>query len=576
MKIQGADVKTLSDLGGAGNESKFITDDQIYISANSLNKTLKNAIIAANLGGAPAAATVTTNSTQNTYDMTSTALNTVIKHTAAQSVIYKLPSASSGSIKNFTFINFATNSTDGSAVVVTASSNDKIDFNSSANGNVTATLTAATYTHGSSGVSGSIGDHLKTQMQSADSGSTYTVTFDFPTKKYTVSRSAGTFFFKFSTGTNAATSGRKLIGFDGTDGTTAASQVGQVQLDNTLWIQPASGNFIHFEGKIIDNPGMLGITRRGLSVVLVNIDSNIWVVQSVDNYNHEKNTTVGQNKDVGLLGRNTWVSKTSSGSSNGGGANSELNAYYYNLGGDDGTTSYTGQYNDSQNSWTTKTSMPAGRETSFACSFNGYLFMGAGNVGGNNSSCIKFNDYTNAWTTIGNLTLARGHTSGGMLNGYAFCVGGFTGSDASTVDRYNDGTDTSVAKTSHPVTSRDFSSFVLAGYLYSGMSNGPRSDMYQYNDALDSWLQKTNAPAAVLDAATFVINQYGYIGGGNSSGTKTTTYEYNDSLNTWNTKANLVSTNQAPRSSAGVNGYGYATNGDSHVPVAASTHEQYN
>jgi len=98
--------------------------------------------------------------------------------------------------------------------VVTNASNDSIDFTEDGGAEVTADLTAGTYVAGaSSAVAGSFCALIKTQMEAVNGASTYTVAYSPTTKKFTITKSTGVFVIKWTTGTNAATSAKALLGF---------------------------------------------------------------------------------------------------------------------------------------------------------------------------------------------------------------------------------------------------------------------------------------------------------------------------------------------------------------------------
>lgn len=106
---------------------------------------------------------------------------------------------------------------------VTLNTNDYIDFNENGGANVAAQLTAGTYPVGaSSSESGTLCALIKTQMQSAGSG-TFTVTYSGSTDKLTITRSTGTFSIKFASGTNTAKNASGVMGFSGADTADAIS-----------------------------------------------------------------------------------------------------------------------------------------------------------------------------------------------------------------------------------------------------------------------------------------------------------------------------------------------------------------
>lgn len=132
--------------------------------------------------------------------------------------------ATEGNLKKFDMF-IIDNATDGRVarfvsslkMDVVTGTNDKIDFNEGA-GELTATLSAGTYVHGASSVSGSIGEEIKTQMEVAGAG-TVTVSATEGTTgsyTYTIASTAGTFTLLHNTGTNAASSFLVLnLGYSG-------------------------------------------------------------------------------------------------------------------------------------------------------------------------------------------------------------------------------------------------------------------------------------------------------------------------------------------------------------------------
>lgn len=117
--------------------------------------------------------------------------------------------------------------------VITGGVNDKIDFEETGNSELTATLTPGTYTQGN------LATEIKTQLDLAGA-STYTVTYISASNKMRIDSDGlgggGVFNLLFSTGTNAATSVARTVGFFDTDhkGELSYSSEGTVEFQNTL------------------------------------------------------------------------------------------------------------------------------------------------------------------------------------------------------------------------------------------------------------------------------------------------------------------------------------------------------
>jgi len=96
--------------------------------------------------------------------------------------------------------------------------NNKFDFDIGAS-ELNATIASGTYSAGASqATAGTLCKALYDAIVAAEAAGTYTVTFDIETKKFTITRSAGTFNIKWKTGTNGSDNNDThigtLIGFD--------------------------------------------------------------------------------------------------------------------------------------------------------------------------------------------------------------------------------------------------------------------------------------------------------------------------------------------------------------------------
>jgi len=92
------------------------------------------------------------------------------------------------------------------AFTVTLNTNDYIDFTEDGGGEVSAHLTAGTYT-----LAGLLAE-IKTRMEAVGSG-TYTVSFSTTTKKFTIAKDSGVFVILWNSGTNNAKAADTLLGF---------------------------------------------------------------------------------------------------------------------------------------------------------------------------------------------------------------------------------------------------------------------------------------------------------------------------------------------------------------------------
>ncbi len=114
-------------------------------------------------------------------------------------------------------------STEVASFTVSTGSNDKINFTEDGGAEKTATLTAGTYKMGTTSATAlTLCKEIKDQLEASnDTAATYTVTFSTSTKLLTITKNSGVFVLKFSTGANAATSARTLLGFGSVDTSSA-------------------------------------------------------------------------------------------------------------------------------------------------------------------------------------------------------------------------------------------------------------------------------------------------------------------------------------------------------------------
>lgn len=113
------------------------------------------------------------------------------------------------------------------ASFVVDNANNKINFKEDGGSQLTATIDNGTYAAGTtSATSGTLCQKIKAALEDAvGSAGTYTVTYSYTTKVFTIAVGGGAAAVQllFSTGTNAAASARTLLGYGSVDTSSAAS-----------------------------------------------------------------------------------------------------------------------------------------------------------------------------------------------------------------------------------------------------------------------------------------------------------------------------------------------------------------
>ncbi len=149
-----------------------------------------------------------------------------------------------------------TSDVEQASFVVTASSNDRIDFNIGAS-NLVATVAAGTYAAGATqATAGSLCKAVYDAIVAAEAVGTYTVSYSTTTGFFTIARSTGTFQMLFLTGPNTGRTIAALLGYavvDKTGSTSYASTVAQTPPYKHLFtqgsvIQPQSYTLFAYRG----------------------------------------------------------------------------------------------------------------------------------------------------------------------------------------------------------------------------------------------------------------------------------------------------------------------------------------
>ncbi|MDZ4810763.1 MAG: hypothetical protein SGI96_21210 [Bacteroidota bacterium] len=350
---------------------------------------------------------------------------------------------------------------------------------------------------------------------------------------------------------------------------------GAGQRTDEIQILPESGASISLGNNVTVNPGHVKIIRRGVQVTLVALNSTTWIVQKVTSVQHQKNTSIGvSDKELSLVGRNTWVARATGGTAREELAGFSLNGYGYICSGTTGAnTSEANQFNDSTNAWIGRAGAGTARTGPAGFALNGFGYNCGGFVGAQVSTADQFNDSTNAWVGRTGIGTARYLLAGFSLNGYGYVCNG--NANTNEVNQHNDSANTWTIRATGGTSRHGIPGFQLNGYgyIYGGFAGANTSEANQYNDSSNTWVLRAGAGTARSRSAGFSVNGYGYHCNGQNPTITNEVNQYDDSTNTWIIRATggTARTNPAGFS---VNGYGYLCNGN----TGAVTNEvnQYN
>lgn len=240
----------------------------------------------------------------------------------------------------------------------------------------------------------------------------------------------------------------------------------------------------------------------------------------------------------------TWTLKTSMTTGRTETRSFSVAGYGYVIGGYNGTD-VTEKYDATTDTWTTKQIMTSGRYGHVGFSLNNYGYSLTGNWASYLKSIEKYDYAANTWTPKTNASYGRYLAFGFSLNNYGYIGGGygtlnppFGASHLLTTERYDDSADSWSPKADINSAGYGHSGFSLNGFGYTtggGASAGSKV-VEKYNDIANTWTPKTNLTDAVRYHTTFAYNNFGYISGGEGTGA---TYRYNDLLDTWTPRASL-------------------------------------
>jgi len=291
------------------------------------------------------------------------------------------------------------------------------------------------------------------------------------------------------------------------------------------------------------------------------------IKSNIDNQNNNPSNHIISkqlNVDPEILGGNVWktvanyVTVTQPGFLS-------LHGFSYTCGGINAGSGISSvyQYDDTANSWSTKTSVSAGKYGLNTFNLNEFGYACGGNSFGSYvSTCEKYNDSANSWSSsVTGLTTGRYAGAGLNLNGFGYVFGGRNASALSVVEQYNDSSNSWTSKTVLPATKYDTSRFYLNsfGYIICGQG-GAQTETYRYDDTTDTYVNSKAYPNSLFGAISFTVSGFGYTCSGYSGTFTSAVNQYNDAARTWSAKSPDIF---ARRFLAGfsLNEFGYALGG---------------
>jgi N-acetylneuraminic acid mutarotase len=174
-----------------------------------------------------------------------------------------------------------------------------------------------------------------------------------------------------------------------------------------------------------------------------------------------------------------------------------------------------------QGGWTSKASLPAGRDLARAASVNGRLYV----IGGHTAlaelgTVDAYDPATNAWTTKASMPTPRHQMAVGVINGIIYVAGGCCPT-SNALEAYDPTRDTWTTKAPMPIATEPVGA-VANGILYAigGNAHGFCTNAVQaYDPSADTWTLVSPMPTPRCHLAAAVVHNLVYaIGGTNTSG----------------------------------------------------------
>ena len=254
--------------------------------------------------------------------------------------------------------------------------------------------------------------------------------------------------------------------------------------------------------------------------------------------------------------------------------------FMYSCGGTDGSgapVANVTRYDDSSDSWlamknlTTTMGLGGAFSLSSLYNFHGLTTSSTASV---TSITDAYNESTNTWASRTAAATAKRNIASFALNGYGYCFGGFTSSAYNSQNqRYDEILNAWVTKTSYPVTTDGHGgfSFRLFGIGAQGRASGtPTLNSYMYNDVVNTWTAiSSTIGSGRAFVAGFMSNDLGHVvDGWTGSSVVSSTNQLDPISKIWTVRANEILA-RSQVSGNELNGDGYVIGGNNSVSNTA-------
>jgi len=235
--------------------------------------------------------------------------------------------------------------------------------------------------------------------------------------------------------------------------------------------------------------------------------------------------------------------------------------------------------------WATKKAMPLARSSPAVESINGIVYVAGGLNVHEQASLQTYNPTANTWTIKSSMPAGRYSGDGaGVINGQLYVAGGWDNTSTflphNTLFVYDPASDTWATKSPMPQLSGCGATGVISSKLYvttacNGFS-GYVGLLDIYDPSTDTWTSLANSNDQHSEPAFGVINSKFYVAGGiNNSGVVTSTLEvYNPVTNTWTNLASMP-TPVHKSGSAALNGKLYVFGGSNSSGTSVNSVQIY-